>query len=151
MPKSNDISNIEQEQSAEQLLRTGQLNEKELACGDCGAPMKLRTSKYGLFYGCTRWPKCQGTHGAHSEGSQIGKPYGTPANAKTREWRRKAHKSFDQYWRNKGIRRQIAYSWLTKRMGLVNADGQPDKHKCHIGLFTINQCKQVICICRKEI
>jgi ribonuclease HI len=29
-----------------------------LKCPECGAPMVLRTGKYGKFYGCSRFPKC---------------------------------------------------------------------------------------------
>ena len=29
-------------------------------CPKCGAPMALRTSKYGKFYGCTNYPSCKG-------------------------------------------------------------------------------------------
>lgn len=30
-------------------------------CDKCGAPMKLRKSKYGEFYGCTAYPACRNT------------------------------------------------------------------------------------------
>jgi DNA helicase-4 len=29
-------------------------------CPKCGAPMVLRTSKYGKFYGCSKYPRCEG-------------------------------------------------------------------------------------------
>lgn len=33
---------------------------KDITCPNCGAPMVLRTSKYGEFYGCSKYPKCKG-------------------------------------------------------------------------------------------
>jgi DNA topoisomerase-1 len=30
-------------------------------CPDCGAPMKLRSSRRGYFLGCSKYPKCKGT------------------------------------------------------------------------------------------
>ena len=147
------MSDIDKLQSTDVLLRTGQLNEKELSCPDCGSPMKLRSGKHSLFYGCTRWPKCNGSHGAHSTGNpnRIGKPLGKPADANTRVYRRDAHKVFDKYWRDKKMSRSAAYRWLAKRMGIVGNKNQLNLKKCHIGMFTLAQCKQVIKICEKEI
>lgn len=30
-------------------------------CPKCGKPCKLRTGKYGQFYGCSQFPKCKGS------------------------------------------------------------------------------------------
>lgn len=60
--------------------------EHEVFCY-CGAPMKLKPSKYGHFYACTRWPECDGTHGCHPDGSPLGKP----ADAETRRLRQAVH------------------------------------------------------------
>lgn len=76
--------------------------EESLECPECGAPMKLRkTSKYTykngkprLFYGCTRYPGCTGTHNAHPNG----KPLGIPADKETRELRVKLHKELAKWW-----------------------------------------------------
>ncbi len=35
--------------------------EPGVACPLCGAPMVRRSSQYGLFLGCSRFPKCKGT------------------------------------------------------------------------------------------
>ena len=64
-------------------------------CPECGAPMILRkTNKFKtkdgkprLFYGCSTWPNCNATHGAHPDGS----PLGVPANAEVKKLRREAH------------------------------------------------------------
>lgn len=34
---------------------------EHVRCPQCGAPMVLRESKYGSFYGCSRYPECTGT------------------------------------------------------------------------------------------
>jgi DNA topoisomerase I len=36
-------------------------------CPDCGAPMKLRPGRRGLFLGCSKYPKCKGTKEAPPE------------------------------------------------------------------------------------
>ncbi len=36
-------------------------------CPECGAPMKLRSSRRGFFLGCTKYPKCKGTREAPAE------------------------------------------------------------------------------------
>ena len=36
-------------------------NNKAPKCPKCGAPMVLRNSKRGKFYGCSKYPKCKGT------------------------------------------------------------------------------------------
>ena len=33
----------------------------EKVCTDCGSDMKLKSGKYGYFYGCTNFPKCRKT------------------------------------------------------------------------------------------
>jgi ssDNA-binding Zn-finger/Zn-ribbon topoisomerase 1 len=101
--------------------------------------MRLLNSRYGKFYGCTRYPECKGTHGAHPDG----RPLGTPADRETKDARIEAHQAFDTLWKRPHgkMQRQEAYLWLQKRMGL-SAD------ECHIGRFTKEQCEQVIDIIR---
>jgi DNA topoisomerase-1 len=36
-------------------------------CPECGAPMKLRPGRRGLFLGCSKYPKCKGTREAPPE------------------------------------------------------------------------------------
>lgn len=112
---------------------------EDLACPDCGAPMLLRNSRYGKFYGCSRFPACKAAHGAHPDG----RPLGIPANAETKAWRMRAHDAFDQLWKSGRMSRREAYAWLRTTMGLGKAD-------CHIGRFDIDQCQQVIAVCRQE-
>lgn len=46
----------------------------DLVCPECGALMRLRKSRFGLFYGCTRYPYCKASHGAHPDGAPLGVP-----------------------------------------------------------------------------
>ena len=118
--------------------------ERELECPECGAPMVLReTKKYRYndgtprkFYGCCRFPACDGVHGAH----QSGEPYGIPANKETKRARMKAHDSFDALWKHGDMTRKQAYMFLATEMGIAFDD-------CHIGRFDKDQCKQVVDIC----
>jgi len=40
---------------------TEQATAKKGGCPKCGSPMVRRTGKYGVFYGCSTYPKCRGT------------------------------------------------------------------------------------------
>lgn len=125
-----------------------------LACPDCGSPMVLRPSRYGQFYGCSQFPACRGTHGAHPDG----KPLGVPANTETKQARIAAHAAFDPLWQDapslyrieddyetacKRIRRRArlrAYTWLSEQMGIPF-------HDCHIGNFDKATCERVVQVC----
>jgi ssDNA-binding Zn-finger/Zn-ribbon topoisomerase 1 len=118
----------------------------DLKCGECGALMDLRESKLGTFYGCTRFPTCKGSHGAHKDGS----PLGIPADKPTKQARIRAHKTFDQLWvkgllspdRSLGYRRRQAYQWLRRAMNL-------GRREAHIGMFTTKQCQELLnCVYR---
>jgi ssDNA-binding Zn-finger/Zn-ribbon topoisomerase 1 len=124
------------------------MDAPKLTCPDCGANLILREGKYGKFYGCVRYPQCTGAHGIHQA---TGEPLGIPANQETRKMRIAAHEAFDKLWKStlwKGIlkkvegnRRKQVYEWLRKQMGLT-------ENECHIGNFNIEQCKEVIRICK---
>lgn len=103
-------------------------------CPDCGGKMVLRRSKYGLFYGCVKYPECKAAHGAHTN---TGQPLGKPADKETKEWRIKAHSSFDSLWKKGDMKRKDAYRWLREQL-------QIEASSCHIGMFDIDQCKQTI-------
>jgi len=109
-------------------------------CPECGAPMVLREARSdrairkGPFWGCSRFPSCKATHGAHPDGQ----PLGLPADKETKRWRIVAHEAFDRLWEPAGpSARAAAYRWLSRSMALTEAE-------CHIGRFSIEQCKQVI-------
>ena len=45
-------------------------NSKTYYCPYCGAPMVLRTSKYGPFYGCSNYPACKGTRNLNGKSNR---------------------------------------------------------------------------------
>jgi len=128
----------------------------------CDGHMVLRYSKKynGPFYGCSNFPECRATHGAHADGRPLGKP----ADKFTKQCRIQAHEAFDKLWmeapkfydlpslkvQNKKARRMYkriqriargrAYKWLEIQLGLE--DGE-----CHIGMFDADTCARVIKIC----
>ena len=102
-------------------------------CPECGEPMVLRDSKYGLFYGCSGFPKCKASHGAHKK---TGQPLGTPADGPTKKARIRAHDSFDQLWKGKHMGRGDAYVWMQEAMEMT-------EDEAHIGKFTIDHCDRL--------
>ncbi len=115
----------------------------DLKCGECQAPMKLRVSKKyeGPFYGCSRFPECKGTHGAHRDG----RPLGTPANKATKQARIRAHRVFDLLWNQPKpkMSRGEAYAWMRKKMGLSEKDA-------HIGSFSLQQCENLVAFVQEK-
>lgn len=108
----------------------------DLKCGECQAPMVLvpHNTFSRPFYGCSRYPDCKGTHGAHANGA----PLGTPANAATKRARIRAHWAFDQIWKKRFVaHRGQAYDWMRKAMKL-------SQNQAHIGMFTAEQCDELI-------
>lgn len=105
----------------------------DLQCPECGAPMRLRMpSGFGnVWYGCSTFPKCRGSHGAHPDGT----PLGVPANAATKKARIEAHAWFDQLWKECGFSRKQAYSMLADQLGVAII---------HIGEQDIEGCNKVI-------
>lgn len=124
----------------------------DLKCPDCGAFMILRPSRYGPFYGCSEYPQCKATHGAHPDGA----PLGVPASAHVKRCRIKAHEVFDQLWKNadqlqcynpesEEARKRIlnaarnrAYRWLAEQM---------DREEVHIGEMGEDECFMVEQLC----
>jgi ssDNA-binding Zn-finger/Zn-ribbon topoisomerase 1 len=116
------------------------MNEFEIECAECGAPMTLRNSKYGKFFGCTNFPECRGTHGTYPDG----RPLGNPADAETKHYRIAAHYVFDSLWKSKMVTRNRAYSWMQQVMTLSSEEA-------HIGNFTKEQCKRLIMLVGKQL
>lgn len=65
------------------------------------------------------------------------KTLGILANSELRDAKKRAHLAFDPIWRNKRYTRGQAYKWLAETMGLT-------REECHIGMFSIRQCTQVV-------
>lgn len=64
------------------------------------------------------------------------------ANEVLRLKRMETHQVFDAFWKGRRMSRTAAYKWLSKKMGLP-------EEKTHIGGFEMDQCQQVIDICRQ--
>lgn len=111
----------------------------DIKCPECGVQMLLRKSKFGLFYGCSDFPNCKATHGAHADGT----PLGIPGDRETKDARMAAHAVFDKKWRSGALGRSEAYAWLAAKLGVSKAE-------CHIGRFDKETCQRVIEICSRE-
>lgn len=84
-----------------------------------------------------------GTHMPNkSQGFTGIEPMGVLANAELRDAKMRAHAAFDPYWKKARIARHDAYRWLAEQLN-VHHD------QCHIGMFTVEQCEQVITAVRK--
>lgn len=122
-----------------------------LTCPYCYKSTELVDSKifygrsYGMVWACIPCNAWVGTH----ENSGQHKALGRLANAELREWKKRAHNSFDPLWKEKvsaGADRQTernkAYGWLAKWMNI-------NRNYCHIGMFDVEQCKTVVKICKQ--
>lgn len=69
------------------------------------------------------------------------RPLGNVANETLRLKRMETHQIFDAYWQRCGMSRTAAYRWLAKQLHLSVA-------QTHIGSFEMDQCQQVISLCR---
>jgi len=117
-----------------------QVVEYPVTCPDCDILMRLKQSRFGLFYSCPNYPKCENTHGAHQA---TGKPLGKPANKETRTARIKAHLYFDRLWMHTRMSRASAYRWMAKALGI-------SRPKCHIGRMNLEQCNRVIMLAQEK-
>ena len=108
-------------------------------CQYCGKNAHYVDSKviygksYGMIYLCK---PCRAYVGVHKG---TDKPLGVLANAELREWKKKAHGSFDKLWNNRKERKKM-YKWLSVQMGKEEKD-------THIGMFSVEECMQVVEIC----
>lgn len=134
-----------------------------VGCPYCMVPAILVDSaeiyhgrSYGLIYLCR---PCEAWVGVHKG---TAKPLGRLANKELREWKQKAHATFDPIWRRKYEKRKAGYpgssehpggetylpvyarssgyKWLAGELGI-------DAKLCHIGMFDIEMCKRVVDIC----
>ena len=96
----------------------------------CGEEMVLRNSRYGNFWGCSDYPKCDGVIGCHKKDSS---PLGTAANKKTRKLRQVAHGVFDNWWPTQFDTRTEAYEWLDE-----------NGPKGHIAEMDYEECEKLI-------
>jgi ssDNA-binding Zn-finger/Zn-ribbon topoisomerase 1 len=96
------------------------MNGDKIICPNCGAKMILKnTQKFFYkngeprkFYGCSRFPLCTSTHGAHPDG----RPLGIPVTQKIKTLRVKVHFMCNQVWGNwndidSRVKREM-YNWM---------------------------------------
>ena len=130
-------------------------------CDYCGTPAKLVTGwtiyphrpdlAEKLFWHCETDDAYVGCHAPGAVYYENGKrktytngvPLGRLANAELREWKKRAHAAFDPVWKSARMSRREAYAWLSAKMNIPIA-------ACHIGMFTPDQCRQVVSICEQE-
>jgi len=119
-------------------------------CRYCGGVIRLvpartiygnSTDRLGLanesIYLCQN---CNARVGCHKG---TNRPLGNVANEVLRLKRRETHQVFDSYWQGNSMSRTQAYKWLAKQMDL-------SEKQAHIGGFEMDQCQQVIDLCRNE-
>lgn len=114
----------------------------------CGSRTVYQDSKayyhgksYGMRWICERWPACNGSVGAHPNGT----PLGTVPDALTKELRRQCHAIVDPLWQEGNVfgdgRRNRMRSSVYRYMQVL-MDLPP--HVCHIGMFDADQCSTLL-------
>ena len=108
----------------------------DVICPYCFEPAEFVDSSivygksFGMIYLCH---PCGAYVGCHKDG----RPLGRLADAPLRRWKVNAHKAFDRLWKSGDMSKSEAYTWLAGQLGIQSRD-------CHIGLFDIDQCKEVV-------
>lgn len=108
-------------------------------CPECGEVMVLKRSKFGLFYGCQKWPRCDGIQPAYPSG----RPMGTNQVRATKQERVRAQEVFDDLRIRREWTRKRAYTWLAKKLNMT-------RKECHIGKFDEATCARVLNICERN-
>lgn len=85
------------------------------------------------FWGCSTYPRCSATHGAHPDGT----PLGVPADAVTKRARQRAHAAFDPLWQTGMFSREDAYHELARLLDIP-------REEAHFGRFDRERCEQVV-------
>jgi hypothetical protein len=98
--------------------------------------MHLCAGPRGPYYQCLKCRKSIGAHHATLE------PKGTPADHKTRQARKAAHKYFDRLWLSGRMTRRQAYRWLSHAFHTREA---------HIGQMDIRSCTRVIRLSARKL
>lgn len=91
------------------------------------------------FYGCTRWPACKGTHGAHPDG----RPLGMPATQETKRARIRAHEAFGAWLRRHSYTKRYGYKELARMLDVPKAGA-------HMGMMNTETCEAVVRLCSEE-
>lgn len=114
-----------------------------MKCNYCGAAAELKTGADVYPHRPELAQKniwvcfpCDARVGCH-DGTE--RPMGVLANPELRMARREAHEKFDKVWKQGHVTRTVAYQMLAKQMRM-------SAKRCHIGQFSVKQCRQVIFI-----
>lgn len=98
----------------------------------------LKKTKGEKVWVCSKFPQCD-SYVRCFKGTDI--PMGRVSNARLRTLKIEAHKQFDSIWKSNLTSRENAYIWLANKLGI-------EVYECHIGMFDIKQCQEVIRLCR---
>lgn len=123
-------------------MKSNRKNNKIMKCPYCGRTAVLRDGSYvygeksrvDKLYVCSNYPKCNAYVGV-IPGTNI--PKGTLADSELRNKRIKAHRAFDEIWKNKIMTRNEAYNWMKFQFGLTG-------EQAHIGNFSDYMCQKLI-------
>lgn len=124
----------------------------KVICPYCHQEAVLRDSiivyrrSYGNIWICE---PCLAWVGVH-KGIDSDEPLGSLANEELRNHRKMAHAAFDPIWKDKSSMpqtlhevRTCAYEWLAIEMDISVVD-------CHMAMFDVKQCEQVVEICKRR-
>ncbi len=121
-----------------------------MRCPYCGAEAILKdanfiyqtnqSKEWGKVWVCSNYPECDSYVGCH-KGTTL--PLGRLANEKLRTLKAEAHKQFDPIWKSGLMNRREAYKWLASMLNIP-------LEECHMGMFDIKMCQQVIALCKKQ-
>jgi len=131
--------------------RTANEAPRLVLCQYCNRPAELQNQDDKSLYGGRNFgpiwvcKPCQAWVGCHPR-TTI--PLGTLADKQLRAARIAAHAAFDPVWQRRQVlkkttkneSRDAAYKWLAQRLGI-------NESRCHIALFDLETCAQVIVIC----
>lgn len=122
----------------------------KVKCPYCGAEAVLKdanfiyqtnqSKEWGKVWVCSNYPECDAYVGCH-KGTTL--PLGRLANEKLRTLKAEAHKQFDPIWKSGLMNRREAYKWLASMLNIP-------LEECHMGMFDIKMCQQVINLCKKQ-
>ena len=116
----------------------------DILCPYCGAKAQLMDSaavygqSYGMIWACL---PCDAYVDCHKSGANH-PPLGTLANKELRAWRIRAHANLDPLWKSGRMSRKSVYKILQDAMQL-------SKGQAHIAMLDIEECKEVIRICKE--
>ena len=119
-------------------------------CRYCGGPIRLipaeivygaSTARLGLT-GEKLW-QCQNCNARVGCHRGTTRPLGSVANEMLRLKRKETHEVFDAWWKERHMSRTQAYKLLSRKLGIPS-------DQAHIGGFEMDQCQQVIDLCRSN-